>query len=133
MAVSDLERAISARERAEPFELGGALGGEAEVGVVLVHGFTGTPYEVRYLGEQLARAGYAVRGPRLPGHGTRVEDLDVTTWSDWVAEVDRAVEALRRRCDRVAVIGQSLGGLLALHHASRHPELPCVGSLAAPL
>lgn len=98
-----------------------------------MHGFTGTPYEVRYLGEQLAKAGHAVRAPRLPGHGTSLDDLDRMQWQDWAGAVDDAVTELGKRCQRVAVIGQSLGGLLALHTASQRPDVACVGSLAAPL
>jgi carboxylesterase len=109
------------------------VGDESEVGVVLVHGFTGTPYEVRYLGEQIVRAGYSVRAPLLPGHGTTIADLDRTTWEDWAEAVNRAVDAMRVRCPRVAVIGQSLGGLLALHLASKRRDIAAVGSLAAPL
>ncbi|MDB4962082.1 MAG: alpha/beta hydrolase fold protein [Myxococcales bacterium] len=109
------------------------LVGDDELGVVLVHGFTGTPFEVRYLGERLAQAGFTVHAPRLPGHGTRVEDLDATRWQDWAGAVDRAVDALQQRCRRVAVVGQSLGGLLALHLASRRTDIACVASLAAPL
>lgn len=109
------------------------VGDERDVGVVLVHGFTGTPYEVRYLGEQIARAGYSVRAPLLPGHGTSIEDLDRTTWEDWDEAVNRAVDAMRVRCPRVAVVGQSLGGLLALHLASKRHDLAAIGSLAAPL
>lgn len=107
--------------------------GDDDVGVVLVHGFTGTPWEVRYLGEQLARAGYTVRAPLLPGHGTTIDDLDRTTWRDWSEHVERAVDALRMRCGRVAVVGQSLGGLLALELASRRRDIAAVASLAAPL
>lgn len=117
------------RGSSEPFE----LVGDDDLGVVLVHGFTGTPYEVRYLGEQLARAGLTVRAPRLPGHGTHVDELDRTTWQDWAAAVEHAAVELGRRCRQVAVVGQSLGGLLALYTASRRPEIACVGSLAAPL
>ncbi len=103
------------------------------MGVVLVHGFTGTPYEVGYLGDKLAAAGYTVRAPRLPGHGTTLAHLDATTWEDWAEAVERAVDALRVRCRRVAVVGQSLGGLLALHLASHRPDVCAVASLAAPL
>ena len=109
------------------------VGDESEVGVVLVHGFTGTPYEVRYLGEQIVRAGFSVRAPLLPGHGTTIADLDRTTWEDWAEAVNRAVDAMRVRCPRVAVIGQSLGGLLALHLASTRRDIAAIGSLAAPL
>lgn len=101
--------------------------------MVLVHGFTGTPYEVGYLGERLASAGYTVRAPRLPGHGTTVDDLDATRWEDWAEAVERAADALRVRCRRVAVVGQSLGGLLALHLASHRRDIASVASLAAPL
>jgi carboxylesterase len=107
--------------------------GDRPVGVVLQHGFTGSPWEVRYLGERLATAGFSVTGPLLPGHGTSVDDLDATPWQAWVEHVERAVDAMAKRCDRVAIVGQSLGGLLALHVASRRPELVCVASLAAPL
>jgi carboxylesterase len=109
------------------------LVGEDDVGVVLVHGFTGTPYEVRYLGERLQLAGFTVRAPLLPGHGTSVSDLDRTTWSDWAEHVERNVDALRVRCPRVAIVGQSLGGLLALNLASRRRDVLAVGTLAAPL
>lgn len=117
------------RASSEPFD----LVGDDDVGVVLVHGFTGTPWEVGYLGSQLAGAGYTVRAPRLPGHGTSLDDLDRTTWEDWAEAVERALDALRIRCKRVAVVGQSLGGLLALHLASHRKDVMCVASLAAPL
>lgn len=117
-----------------PFELDGDAVGDAEaIGIVLVHGFTGTPFEVRYLGEQLARQGFYVRAPLLPGHGTSLEDLDRMTWPDWAGAVERAADAMAARCARVAVVGQSLGGLLALHLGSRRPELAAIGTLAAPL
>jgi carboxylesterase len=122
-----------------PFELPGD-GADAEragagqsVGIVLVHGFTGTPYEVRYLGERLARDGFTVRAPLLPGHGVTVEALDRTTWRDWADAVEAAADELGRRCAQVAVVGQSLGGLLALHLGSRRRDLVAIGSLAAPL
>src|SRR5687768_898804 len=111
-----------------PFDLPGN-----DRGVLCVHGFTGTPYEMRYLGQRLHDRGLTVVGPALPGHTTTVEDLDATTWRDWAAAVDEAFDALRARCRRVAVVGQSLGGLLSLYLASRRPEVAAVASLAAPL
>lgn len=113
----------------DPFD----LVGDDAVGVVCVHGFTGTPYEMRYLGEALAHAGFTVHGLRLPGHGTRVEDLDRTKWSDWADAVEHAYDRMRERCGTVAVVGQSLGGLLALHLASRRTDVSAVASLAAPV
>jgi len=101
--------------------------------VVCVHGFTGSPYEMRYLGDALARTGATVRGVLLPGHGTSVDDLERTGWQDWASSVEREIDAMYRRCRSVAVVGQSLGGLLALHAAAHRPELVCVVSLAAPL
>lgn len=113
---------------AEPFALDGD-----DVGVLCVHGFTGTPYEMRYLGERLHRAGFTVRGLQLPGHGTSVDELDRTTWHDWSAAVDAEIDALARRCRRVAVVGQSLGGLLALHAAAHRDDLAAIATLATPL
>ena len=113
----------------EPFD----LVGDGSIGAVLVHGFTGTPYEMRYLGDQLARAGITVHGLRLPGHGTTIEDLDRTTWEDWADAVEDAFDSLRLMCGQVAVVGQSLGGLLSLHLAAHRPEVAAVAALATPL
>lgn len=117
------------RASSEPFD----LVGDDDIGVVLVHGFTGTPWEVGYLGHQLAASGYTVCAPRLPGHGTSLLDLDRTRWQDWAGAVESTLDELARRCRRVAVVGQSLGALLALHLASHRPDVLSVASLAAPL
>ena len=114
----------------EPF----VLDGGGDVGALLIHGFTGTPYEVRYLGERLAGAGISAVGPYVAGHGTTVADLARTTWHDWVAGIERDFDALRARCRRVVLVGQSLGALLALELASRRgADVTAVCSLAAPL
>ncbi|MEO6776816.1 MAG: alpha/beta fold hydrolase [Kofleriaceae bacterium] len=115
----------------EPFDLVGT--GDETTAVVCVHGFTGTPYEMRFLGDHLAESGFHVRGVLLPGHGTSLEDLDRTTWRDWAGAVEASFDELRGEFTRVAVVGQSLGGLLALELASRRPEVAAVASLAAPL
>jgi len=116
----------------EPFVLDGD-GGSGETAALLIHGFTGTPYEMRYLGERLAGAGITAIAPRLPGHGTTVADLARTTWRDWTCAMERELDALRTRYSRVAVIGQSLGALLALELASRRHDVIAVCALAAPL
>lgn len=111
----------------DPFELAGD-----RRGVLCVHGFTGTPYEMRGLGEALHRRGLTVHGPALPGHATTVEDLDEQRWQAWADAVVAAHDRLAARCAAVAVVGQSLGGLLALHLSTRRP-VAAVASLAAPL
>jgi carboxylesterase len=101
-------------------------------GVLCIHGFTGTPYEMRFLGESLASRGMTVRGIALPGHATRVEDLEPLGMSEWTAAVAAAFDEMATRCRAVAVVGQSMGGLLALHLATQRPVV-AAASLAAPL
>lgn len=91
-------------------------------GVLLLHGFGGSPNGVRPWGEALAAAGLAVSIPRLPGHGTRWKDLRQTTWADWYAEAEKALNGLRAEHDTVFVAGISLGGTLALRLAERLPN-----------
>jgi carboxylesterase len=112
-----------------PFTLDGAR----DVGVLCLHGFTSTPYEVRGLGEALHRLGATVRGPLLPGHGTTARQLDATTWRDWFGAVEAHYLELRARCAKVAVVGQSMGGLLGTYLAVKRPEVTAVASLGAPL
>ncbi|HEU4726342.1 MAG TPA: alpha/beta fold hydrolase, partial [Kofleriaceae bacterium] len=115
----------------DPFDFVGET--DADVGVVCIHGLSGTPYEMRYLGAALGRAGFTTTGLLLPGHGTSIADLERSRWQDWAAAVEREVDAMFRRRGRVILVGQSLGGLLALHLAAHRPELTAVASLAAPL
>ncbi len=90
-------------------------------GVVLSHGFTGSPVSIRPWAEHLAAAGLTVRAPLLPGHGTRWQDLNATRWPQWYAEVDRAFAELSRQCEQVFVGGLSMGGTLALRLAALRP------------
>ncbi|HVV85879.1 MAG TPA: alpha/beta fold hydrolase [Kofleriaceae bacterium] len=101
-------------------------------GILCIHGFTGSPYEMRGLGQALARRGPTVEGLALPGHATAVEDLEPVRWEMWAEAVEAAYDRLAARCARVAVVGQSLGGLLALHLSTRRP-VAAVASLGAPL
>ncbi|MFI2036311.1 alpha/beta hydrolase [Streptomyces bottropensis] len=102
---------------AEPYHHEGG-----EVGVLLCHGFTGSPQSMRPWAEYLAARGLTVALPLLPGHGTRWEDLRPTGWQDWYAEVDRELRALRERCAHVFVAGLSMGGALALRLAAKHGD-----------
>ncbi|MEE4541622.1 alpha/beta fold hydrolase [Streptomyces sp. V4-01] len=100
---------------AEPYRHEGG-----ETGVLLCHGFTGSPQSLRPWGEYLAERGLTVSVPLLPGHGTRWQDMRVTGWQDWYAEVDRELVRLSAQCSRVFVGGLSMGGTLALRLAQRH-------------
>jgi carboxylesterase len=102
---------------AEPFALPGG-----PVGVLLCHGFTGTPQSMRDWGEHLAAAGFTVRCPLLPGHGTRWQDANASTEDDWFAELSAALDDLHGRCTTVVVAGLSMGGTLALRLAERRPD-----------
>ena len=106
------------RPGAEPFRFEGG-----PVGALLVHGFTGSPASMRPWGEHLAEAGLTVLGPRLPGHGTRWQDANLTKWTDWYAEAERGLKDLAARCDTVFVMALSMGGCLALRLAEEQPDL----------
>jgi carboxylesterase len=103
-------------------------------GLLLVHGFTGTPYEMRLCGEAFAKKGYSVVGPRLAGHGAGAAALAATSWPDWYATVEKSFDELRARCDKVFVCGLSLGGLLTLELARRRKDqVSAIAVLAVPL
>lgn len=90
-------------------------------GVLLIHGFTGGPFEMRDLGVALARSGRTVLGVRLPGHADGLDGLAVVHWADWLAVVAHAHADLAARCERVSVVGFSLGGALAILLAAQQP------------
>ena len=102
---------------AEPVDLPGG-----PVGVLLSHGFTGTTQSMRPWAEHLAAAGLTVSAPRLPGHGTRWQDMNATRWSDWYGELERTWEDLRARCETVFAMGLSMGGTLVLRLAELRPD-----------
>lgn len=92
------------------------------VGVLLCHGFTGSPQSLRSLAERLATTGYTVALPRLPGHGTVWQELNRSSWLDWYACVEQEFQVLRRSCQQVFVVGLSMGGALALRLAERYGD-----------
>jgi esterase/lipase len=107
---------------AEPFAFPGADGPGGRTGVLLVHGFTASPMSMRPWGEHLAAAGFAVRCPLLPGHGTRWQDCNLVTEDDWTTAVGEAFDALAEDVDRVVVAGLSMGGTLAIRLAELRPD-----------
>ena len=99
---------------------------DGDRGALVLHGFTGNPGSMRGLAEAFAAAGYDVELPRLPGHGTTVEDMLTTSWADWSAAADAAYAALKARCSKVIVAGLSMGGSLTLWLAGQHPEIDAI-------
>ena len=112
---------------AEPFYYRGG-----PVGVLLIHGFTGAPREVRPVGAVLAEAGYTVLGPRLAHHGTTAADMRRSHWRDWVASALDSFHQLRSQCETVLVGGLSMGGVLALYLAAHHP-VTAVFAMSTPM
>ncbi|MDX2258848.1 MAG: alpha/beta fold hydrolase [Hyphomicrobiaceae bacterium] len=91
-------------------------------GVLLIHGLAGTPTEMRFVANGLARTGATVHCPQLAGHGGTADDLKATTWQDWYKSVEDALIEMRKECDTVFVGGLSTGAVLGLLLAARHPE-----------
>ncbi|MGA9398854.1 MAG: alpha/beta fold hydrolase [Anaerolineaceae bacterium] len=101
---------------AEPFFFPGGA-----TGCLLIHGFTGTPKEMLWMGEYLSKRGYTVLGIRLAGHATNPEDMRRSRWWDWIASVEDGITILRGATSKVYTIGLSMGGVLSLIAASRYP------------
>lgn len=108
---------MAVQANAEPFHASGS-----RTGVLLVHGFTGSPHSMRPWAEHLAGEGYTVSVPRLPGHGTTWQAMNNTTWKDWYTAASRALDALVADCDEVFVAGLSMGGCLSLRLAEERPD-----------
>jgi carboxylesterase len=102
------------------FTLAGA-GTDGRTGVLLVHGLCGSPTEMRFIANGLAREGYTVHCPQLAGHCGTESDLKATSWQDWYASAEDGLRLLSETCDRVIVGGLSTGAVLALLLAARHP------------
>ncbi|MEA4811841.1 MAG: alpha/beta fold hydrolase [Anaerolineaceae bacterium] len=92
-------------------------------GIVLLHGFTASPLEVKPLALALHEHGYTVSAPLLPGHGTHPDDLNKTHYTEWIETAQEAIQALKAKCQRVFIGGESMGGLIALRIAELDLEL----------
>lgn len=114
-------------ELVKPFSISGG-----STGVLLIHGFTAAPIDLKPIGESLAGLGYTVRAPLLPGHGTSPEDMSETNWNDWFNHVQKQARQLRQSCTKIAALGHSMGGLLVLQLAAEG-EADAVISINAPI
>ncbi len=92
------------------------------VGVLLLHGLCGTPTEMRFVANGLARAGCTVHCPQLAGHCGTEADIKATRWQDWYKSAERALDDMRKDCDVVIVGGLSTGAVLSLLLAARRPK-----------
>ena len=104
-----------------------------EIGIVLSHGFIGTPQSVRDVAEALNRKGFSVIAPRLKGHGTHQADMEKCTHADWYESYSRAYRFLKKRGKRIFLMGQSMGGTLTLKFASSHPDIEGIITVNAAL
>jgi carboxylesterase len=102
------------------------------LGFLLIHGLGGTPMEMRFVAQGLARAGYTVHVPQLAGHCGTADELKATGWQDWCATVEEEHDRLKQTCDHIVVGGLSMGAILAVHHAARHPDDVFALALYAP-
>jgi carboxylesterase len=109
---------------AEPFLL---LGEAVKPACLLIHGFTSTPKEMRWMGEFLNGHGHTCLGIRLTGHATQPEDMIRSNWTDWTASVEDGYQLLRCLSDRIILVGLSMGGVLSLLMSTR---LDVIGTVA---
>jgi carboxylesterase len=105
----------------------------SNISILLVHGFTATPWEVREFGDFLAEKGYNVYGTLLEGHGTTIKDMRKTQWEQWLYDVKNADEALSYISDRVFIVGVSTGGSLGIILAERGYNVDGLVCLACPI
>lgn len=102
------------------------------VGFLLIHGLGGTPIEMRYVAQGLARHGHTVHVPQLAGHCGSTDDLRATGWVDWYASVEEEHRRMGAHCHTIVACGLSMGAILAIHHAARHPSDVSALGLYAP-
>lgn len=117
LVTMEIPAGLDVMEEGKPFFFEGGT-----VGCLLLHGFTGTTSSMKPMGEYLAGKGLTVLGPRLPGHGTSVEDMGKHSWREWVATCEKALDELSSMCDSVFVSGLSMGGALTLYLGENHGD-----------
>jgi len=106
---------------------------DKKIGVLLFHGWTSSPYELKKLGEFLSSKGYVVFAPLLPGHGTIPDDLNNFEWKDWADFAEESYQKIKSDCQDVFAGGVSMGGNLAIRLAANHPEINGLITMGTPL
>ncbi|HBI34298.1 MAG TPA: hypothetical protein DEA43_01905 [Candidatus Moranbacteria bacterium] len=101
-------------------------------GILLVHGWTSTPYEVRRLGKYLNENGYTVLGIQLAGHGSVPKDLEGIKWQDWILDIENGYAELKKTCEKVYVGGTSIGANLAMEFAKKEKNIAGLILMATP-
>jgi len=112
----------------QPFYFKGTNG----KGIILVHGWSSTAYEVRRLGEFLNEKGYTVCGPMLKGHGTKPEDLENIRWEDWLSDLEKAYMEMAKEVSQIYVGGTSIGSCLAMLLAQKKKNISGLILMATP-
>jgi len=108
--------------------------GEGKNSVLLIHGFTGTPFELREFGQYLALQGFMVYAPLLPGHGTSKEDMINTKRADWIRGAESGLKLLQEKGSKhIFISGLSMGGTLTLYLGATHPEVQALAPICAPI
>ena len=115
---------------AEPF----LIEKNSKIGVLMIHGFTSTPYQYREIGDYLSSKGITVYAPLIAGHGTSPDDLMKTGPEDWKNSVRKAYLELKKKSEKIVVLGNSFGGNLAFWLAGRGKEdIDGIISLGTPI
>ena len=104
---------------------------EGDHGLLLIHGFTGSPAHMRLIGEEMHKLGFGVEGVLLPGHGTTPQDMAKASWQDWLLEVRTKAKEMQKKYAHFSVAGLSMGGVLALILAEEMDLTACVPIAAA--
>jgi carboxylesterase len=101
-------------------------------GIIFIHGWTTTPYEMRRLGKFLNENGYTVSAPLLKGHGSVPKDLENVRWEEWIQDVEKAYNELELSCEKIYVGGTSIGSCLSVMMAKKHPKTAGLLLMAMP-
>ncbi|QNO14381.1 alpha/beta fold hydrolase [Alkalicella caledoniensis] len=116
------------QKNAEPFR----YHGDKNKAVLLIHGFTGSPTEMEPLGKYLHKKGFSVYCPLLSGHGTTPEEMEETTWKDWVGTAEATLKSLKEKYKEVYMVGFSMGGCITLYLSMKY-EIQGIVSISAPI